>query len=336
MDAEQAANLAAYFTENVLEKVSAALASGDGVSESLAGDLEYLQADFADRLSALVGVDKSAPVDVSVLKVDEEQRMVWGWGSVTTMKGEPVTDRQGDVIDTEDMQKAVHQYIRDYRVGATMHKRNRRGEAIQTGDIVDSIFFTKAVQDALGIDLGVEGWFVGKYVADDATWKRYQNGELKAFSFGGTGTRVPLDTSVTKFNQNHGSDGKFSGGGSGGAGAPLRGGSGSGGSDVGGAVHPADLIVNGKNVHGAVIDAAIKAKLPKTLHASLMGDLKNASRYTQQGAHRAAENHYSDAKEMIGAFQRELPAGAAKTAAIAVQTQLDLLRSSAHVRSRKA
>lgn len=239
MDAEQAANLATYFTENVLEKVSAALASGDGVPESLASDLEYLQADFADRLSALVGVDKSAPVDVSVLKVDEEQRMVWGWGSVTTMKGEPVTDRQGDVIDTADMQKAVHNYIRSSRVGKTMHK------GAQTGDVVDSIFFTKAVQDALGIDLGVEGWFVGKYVADDITWNAYKSGKLKAFSFGGNGTRTPIDE-VGKFNDNHGSDGKFSSGGGGGASGGGSGGEkfahkGSLGTPVPGHTYPAGI-----------------------------------------------------------------------------------------------
>ena len=42
-------------------------------------------------------------VEGAILKTDDEQRMVYGWASVVTEKGEPVVDRQGDVIEPDTL-----------------------------------------------------------------------------------------------------------------------------------------------------------------------------------------------------------------------------------------
>jgi len=122
-------------------------------------------------------------VQMSLEKVEDDQRMAWGWASVTTRNGQPLEDLQGDVIETEELQKAVHEFVRKKRIMGEMHT------VIGTGDIVDSIVFTNDIQKALGIDLGKEGWFVGVHVTNDGTWSKVKKGELRGFSLGGFGVR---------------------------------------------------------------------------------------------------------------------------------------------------
>lgn len=128
---------------------------------------------------------KTGEVEVTMAleKIEDDQRMAWGWASVTTRNGQPLEDLQGDVIETEELQKAVHEFVRKKRIMGEMHT------VIGTGDIVDSIVFTDDIQKALGIDLGKEGWFVGVHVTSDSTWARVKKGELRGFSLGGFGVR---------------------------------------------------------------------------------------------------------------------------------------------------
>jgi hypothetical protein len=118
-----------------------------------------------------------------ILKVDEEQRIIYGWASVITEKGEPVVDLQGDVIEAETLVKAVNEFMEHVRVGKTMHT----GEA--TGQVIHSLPVTKEICDALGIQTDREGWIVAYKVYDDSVWDRVKSGELAAFSIGGRATK---------------------------------------------------------------------------------------------------------------------------------------------------
>ena len=124
-------------------------------------------------------VSEMTKLEGKILKADDEQRMVYGWASVVTEKGEPVIDRQGDVIMPETLVKAVNNFMEHVRVGKTMHV----GE--QTGVIVHSMPITKEIGDALGIQSDREGWIVAYKVYDDAVWQMVKSGELAAFSIGG-------------------------------------------------------------------------------------------------------------------------------------------------------
>ncbi len=119
-----------------------------------------------------------------ILKVDEEQRIVFGWASVISEKGEIVVDSQGDMIREDVLAKAARTFVLDERAGKVMHKGNR------IADIVESIVFTEELQKVLGIDLGKVGWFVGFKIHDDKVWKMVKDGTLSMFSIGGRGVRV--------------------------------------------------------------------------------------------------------------------------------------------------
>lgn len=114
-----------------------------------------------------------------ILKTDEEQRIVYGWASVVTEKGEVVVDRQGDVIEPDTLVKAVNKFMEDVRVGKSMHTGD------QIGMVLHSMPITKEISEPLGIQSDREGWVVAFKVYDDDVWNRVKSGELAAFSIGG-------------------------------------------------------------------------------------------------------------------------------------------------------
>lgn len=131
--------------------------------------------------------DDGFSIECTFAKADDELRTVWGWASVVTEDHKPVVDSQGDVMTVQDLQKAAHDFMAFYRTGGEMHQE------MGIGTVVDSIVLSKSVQDALGIDLGREGWFVGMKVDKDDVWKRVKSGEYAGFSIGGSGVRKDLE-----------------------------------------------------------------------------------------------------------------------------------------------
>jgi hypothetical protein len=128
--------------------------------------------------------DVSFTMSVPIGKVDDDQRMIWGWASVIEEDGAVVTDKHDDKIELSELSAAAHNFMKFYRVGGDMH------DTMGTGEIVESIVFTPDVQKSLGIDLKKVGWFIGYHVTDSEVWKRVKSGDLKAFSFGGRARRV--------------------------------------------------------------------------------------------------------------------------------------------------
>lgn len=119
-------------------------------------------------------------------KADATGGYVRGWASVVSVAGQPIEDWQGDVIGMDALRKAAHQFITDARVAKAMH----RGE--QVGEVVESVIIDDDLAKALGITDQRRGWFIGMKVNSDAVRKRVRSGELRAFSIGGRGKRVPL------------------------------------------------------------------------------------------------------------------------------------------------
>lgn len=126
-------------------------------------------------------------IEGKILKADEEQRMVYGWASVVTEKGEAVVDRQGDVIEPETLVRAVNKFMEHVRVGKEMHKGD------QIGAVIHSMPVTKEIGEALGIQSDREGWVVAFKVYNDDVWEKVKTGELAAFSIGGRAVKEDYD-----------------------------------------------------------------------------------------------------------------------------------------------
>lgn len=124
--------------------------------------------------------------DGKIEKVDEEQRIVWGWASVSTVNGQLVTDAQGDVIEPDEMMKAANEFMKNARSAKVMHK------GTNVGVVLHSLPLTKELAKALDIESDVEGWVIGMRVDDDQHWESAKKGDYTGFSIGGRGKRYAL------------------------------------------------------------------------------------------------------------------------------------------------
>lgn len=142
-------------------------------------------------IETIIGKRKKEPVakamPATILKVDDEKRIVWGWASVTTVKGEPVVDLHGDVIKTETMVEAADKFMLYRRTAKAMH------DGKQIGIVLHSFPFTKELGEALGVTSDREGWIIAMKILDEDHWSRVKSGEFRGFSIGGKGKRVQID-----------------------------------------------------------------------------------------------------------------------------------------------
>lgn len=127
-----------------------------------------------------------------IYKADEDQRLVFGWASVAvTREGQTVVDLQDDIIQPEDLEQAVYDYVLQFRDGGDEHDPARR----KTARLVESCVFTAGKLSAMGLPEGSVplGWWVGFYVDDDSTWEKIKSGEYRMFSIEGRGVRQPVE-----------------------------------------------------------------------------------------------------------------------------------------------
>lgn len=123
----------------------------------------------------------------AIAKSDDAQRLAFGWASVASdAVGKSIVDFHGDEISIQELEKAAYNFVELYREGGEMHERG------DCAVLVESIVFTKAKQQALGIPEGVlpEGWWIGFHVTDEAVWKRVKDGTYSMFSIEGKAKRV--------------------------------------------------------------------------------------------------------------------------------------------------
>ena len=152
------------------------------------------------------------------MKTDDDKRLIFGWANVAiTLDGVQVVDHQKDMIDPEDLEEAVYDYVLNFRDGGEEHIPNLRKKA----RMVESCMFTKEKMKAMGIPEGIvpEGWWIGFYVDDDDAWEKVKDGTYQMFSIEGNGIREEVEddeefllkknNDVAKFNPYHGKDGRF-------------------------------------------------------------------------------------------------------------------------------
>lgn len=132
------------------------------------------------------GLRKAAGFEfvVDVKKADPDQRMIFGWASVSSVGGKTIIDKQDDIVPIEELEKGAYDFVLWSREGGDMHQE--RG----TSRLIESLVFTPE-KAAAGIvaknDKGeqIMGWWTGFYVVNDRLWDRIKAGERPEFSIGG-------------------------------------------------------------------------------------------------------------------------------------------------------
>jgi uncharacterized protein YndB with AHSA1/START domain len=120
--------------------------------------------------------------ECEILKVDEEQRLAYGWAYVSTQGGQISYDHSREWIKPSTLEKSATEFMMTARVS----KLNHSGE--QIAEIVHSLPVTKEVAESLGIQTDREGWIIGVKVFDEDVWENVKSGKLSSFSIGGIAT----------------------------------------------------------------------------------------------------------------------------------------------------
>jgi hypothetical protein len=130
---------------------------------------------------------------VPISKRNDEKQYAFGWASVCSdEKGNLVIDKDnrqgqnGDIIEPAEIEKAAYDFVKHGRGSREMHT------GIASGDIIESMVFTKEKYEALGLPQGKQGWWIGLHVKNNSTWEKVKSGELPEFSIHGTCERVPV------------------------------------------------------------------------------------------------------------------------------------------------
>lgn len=118
-----------------------------------------------------------------IFKFNDEQKLVYGWAYVSTVKGEISLDHSGEYIRPDELVKAATNFMLDVRVAKAMHSGS------QIGEIVHSLPVTNEIATSLGITTDREGWIICVKVHDDSVWEDVKSGKLQAFSIGGRALR---------------------------------------------------------------------------------------------------------------------------------------------------
>lgn len=172
-------NMDEDWAENLVEKFST---KGEGfIEKAVRRVLEIIK---GEKMSKQESFEKELTLTATVLKSDQEQRIVWGWASVISENGEPIYDTQGDRISPDVLTKMANDFMLDVRKAKAMHEGN------QVGEVIHSLPLTKDLGESLGIQSSREGWIIAMKIHDEDTWQKVKSGEYKGFSIGGAAVRV--------------------------------------------------------------------------------------------------------------------------------------------------
>lgn len=138
------------------------------------------------------GWESTKENNYTIAKMDNDKRLVFGWASISfTADGEQLEDLQHDIINPEDLEEAVYEYVLHFRDTGEEHRPHLR----KKGKLVESCVFTAEKQKAMGLPEGIlpVGWWIGFKIEDDEAWEKVKNGTYKMFSIEGKAQRVPVE-----------------------------------------------------------------------------------------------------------------------------------------------
>jgi hypothetical protein len=129
-------------------------------------------------------------VTIPIMKMDEDQRLVFGWANVPHPVGkdlgEPKIDLQDDQIFLSELEKSAYEYVEFSREGDEMHS----DEVVAV--LVESMMFTPEKIEKMGVTWdGPYAWWVG-YRVDPEVFEKVKDGTYSMFSIGGTAKQVEV------------------------------------------------------------------------------------------------------------------------------------------------
>ena len=146
-------------------------------------------------------------MNCNINKFYDDEQLVFGWASVAKdAEGNRPLDWHGDLVDAEDLEKAVYDFVLNFGESNEMH----RPDSVN-GKLVESIMFTKEKMQSMGIPDGIvpEGWWVGFKIENRDVYMKVKTGVYKMFSIEGSARQLDAEDEYTiDYSQGGFQDGK--------------------------------------------------------------------------------------------------------------------------------
>lgn len=148
------------------------------------------QNETGSRLATIRSKVKARYPDIDVTKAEVELNVpIWKDDAKRLVYGVVLTpglrDSQGDVVSAEDIEKAAHRFLIDYRKHDVQH--DERPAGVET---VES-WIAPCDMEIAGQPVLEGSWLMATHITDDAVWEKVGKGELGGYSIGGSGVRLP-------------------------------------------------------------------------------------------------------------------------------------------------
>lgn len=130
--------------------------------------------------------------EATVLKVDDNLGLVFGFAIVCKKDGEDYIDLQDDHIPEDVMLKSATEFMSDSRVAADMHQWDKDGNPIKTGSVVFAFPLTTDIAKSLNIQTDQTGLLIAMKPDSEETLTKFRNGIYRGFSIGGSATKVDM------------------------------------------------------------------------------------------------------------------------------------------------
>lgn len=155
--------------------------SWEEVNETMAKLLKQKYGNKRDRRKRKDGekTNKMFKADCEVTEVNKSLGIVFGWGMISEINGEPYYDLDNQHISSAGMLKATSGFMEDSRVNNDMHTDN------DVGIVVHSFPLTKEIAQSMGIHTNICGWMVGVKPDEDSLAK-FADGTYTGFSIEGS------------------------------------------------------------------------------------------------------------------------------------------------------
>lgn len=149
---------------------------------------------FADALLHAPRVSEvrleKAIAAMPILKIDAEQRVVFGIVLEPCTASVCTPDSQGDIVTSDEIEKAAHGFMVGLQRGEAHLDVDHEHRA--DASVVESMLVPADFQEGDPPQLVRKGtWYIGVKIHDDELWQSVKDGRRTAFSIGGVAERHP-------------------------------------------------------------------------------------------------------------------------------------------------
>ena len=161
---------------NVVNKAQRIVALSQELESRVAGEMTSNETDAEQTEKSWNAILKAGS--------DDERRLAYG----VVLKPD-VVDAQGDVMTTDEIEKAAHAFFVNSRIMDLQHREDLPSDRAVP---VESYI---APQDMVvgGRNVAKGSWVMVTHIPDEAIWTQIKKGQIMAYSIRGLGKRTPVD-----------------------------------------------------------------------------------------------------------------------------------------------